>query len=372
MKYQYNLSLALLSFLFFIIVVVIYRNKYLITKRVLNTGGKNTYKKKDYLFLFFTILIPSVYAFAEPDTYHYHEMFDDLISYGSEETHFEDLYLWILNIIPDNYYFWRFSVWGIATLCVVGGCKVLGISPYSMGLFFPILYLNAFVRSRETLGIALLIYGIILFSNSKTEKSNIFLYFLAIICCVLSIFCHRFFLFYFILYIIFVFVPINKRIFIVLLLLFPVLYSMVLPILFRFTGLDISGAFQNAIIEYFEADPLKANIKGQIMEICGRVIFFMVLYPILDFYAFQKQGKKIYQYLSKSSFLLFYLACLFYGQQTSSWISSRTQTMGILPLLFCASNFVIERSNKSRSFTLGIYCSALFSAFHYIYYLIHW
>ena len=138
MVYNYSKGLALISFLMYLIIVGRYWQHTKFMSKQQQTTLKGV-EKSAYWWLFVAISITSVFAFAEPDTYHYHEMYDDLVAYKQHD-HLEEVYWLIQKIMPQNYYFWRLGVWGLAAMFITLSCRNLGLSAYTVGFLFPLVY----------------------------------------------------------------------------------------------------------------------------------------------------------------------------------------------------------------------------------------
>lgn len=256
-------------------------------------------------FFFIIVTLSSVFAFAEPDTYHYEEMYNVLRNTGEQE-HFEDIYIVLYDLLPKNYYLWRFAIWGTATILFVKLIQSLNINMYVIGLLMPIVLLQSYVVSRDTLGIVLLFVSL---SAILSKNENKLVLLMAIGGLVLSTFCHRLIFIYVILCILIIFIPMNKWTLSFSLIVFPVLYLKIMPLTEHLIYL-YAVSEQTAIEQYLNSDKLDFNVFGMIAQITKRIAIGILLFFICRDCLKQSNGRNQINFV-KFSYALFYISCLF-------------------------------------------------------------
>lgn len=358
MEYTYSGKLAILNLILWLIFVIIYRAEFF----------RHTNRSMNYAFIGIIVTIFATFGFSEADTYHYHRIYDEMLKF-SEAIHVEDFYYWLIKVLPHNYYIWRLVVWGSATILMIATFKRYNLSPSAVGLVFPLLLLLQFTITRGCLGIALFMY-----SSSfilKPAKFKFCSYAFGIIGCMLSFFLHRSIPLFVIMFIL-AFVPLNKTLIILSVILYPVLRSVVMPYVFNFIGAGfLSAETADFAQNYLEADKYVANFNG-ILRLCLEYLpRFLLFFFLIKEYIFNKNYiAKPIKYLFQYSYILFYVAMLFFGQSTSSFVASRTIHMMCFPLtIVVAYNMTtnLKRSFLLKSAMFFFICADLFAFLYTIY-----
>ena len=357
MEYNYNGKLVIIYLVLWLLLVFINKSVYF---------QRNTHKAKYHILYLLTCLF-CTFAFSEADTYHYHTIYDNMLFFN-ERVHVEPFYYWLIQTLPHNYYIWRFAVWGTALVLMIECCKRYNLDPSTVSFVFPIILLQQFAITRGALGITLFLYSLSFIL--KPSNNKLFSYLLAIIGCTTAFYLHKslpLFVFLFLLS----FFPLNKQTLILLIILFPLLRRFVSPVVFDVLGSNIfSEGTIGFATSYLESEQSKANFNGIIRLTIDYIPRFLLFYALIKEFVFKnicmtKPMRILFQY----SFVLFYIALLFLGQNTSSFVTNRTLHMMCFPLLIVVSYYLhTTRRTKLILFTMLMFIvSDLFSFFYMIY-----
>lgn len=114
-NFQYNGQAVLFNLFLFIVAIYKYKGAYYnrITKR------------HSYWGVFLLLALFSTFAYEEADFYHYQWHYEMMTHYG-EQTISEPIYFWIAQNLPDNFFVWRFAIWGSAAALIVLSLKRVG------------------------------------------------------------------------------------------------------------------------------------------------------------------------------------------------------------------------------------------------------
>lgn len=344
-------KLTLINLFLWFILVYVYRSEYFRTNN----------RPEKYGLIGFIAILFSTFAFSEADTYHYEYIYDKMVLYNVR-VHIEEFYFWLVQVLPKNYYIWRLAIWGSAALIYIKVCKVNNLDSRIVGLIFPLILIQQFAVTRGCLGITLLLLGASVFIKSK--KQNKALYLWSVLAIVASLFLHKS-LPLFIAIAALAFIPLNKKTFIILLILFPVLRGFVLPFVFDFIG---SGFFDKETASfataYLESEKSEMNFNGMLRMILEYAPRFIIFYVLIKCFIFRKVLiPRNIRFFFNYSFVLFYIALLFLGQETSSFVTNRTIHMMCFTLLI-PTVYYLQNTNRSRTVKnalLLFMCSDLFA-----------
>ena len=358
MVYPYSGQLAIVNLVIWLVLILKYKKVYFREQCV---SGNHV-----VLICFATLFC--TFAFSEADTYHYHTLYDKMLLFN-ERTHVEPFYYWLVKVLPHNYYVWRCGIWGVAMLLFIGTAKRYDINPMTLCFVFPMILMQQFALTRGALGIALF-----LFSSSyiiKPGSNRIISCILGIVGCVVSLYLHKSLpLFAFIA--LFAFVPLKKWTLAVLLVMFPVIRGFIIPFVFEMLG---TSFFSEETVEfaanYLEREQSKANFNGMIRYVVDYTPRFMCFFILVREFVFKAKFKtpKEIKILFQYSFLLFYVALLFWGQNTSSFVTNRTLHMMCFPLTITLSYILYTtKRNKLTKITMLLFLFSDLFAFSYTIY----
>lgn len=358
MEYAYNPGAALVTIFFITIMVFKYLQGY---RRPLNTDSS-------YMPIFILMTLISVFAFTEYDTYHYHTTYDIMTEYHEAE-HVEEYYFWLTEVLPNSYYIWRFVIWGGASLFFVWALKLLKLNPTVCGALIPLVLIARFNVSRASFGIAVLLFSIILLI---APKKNLLIRLLAIAGVVASGYLHSSMVIFITIAFLFLIFPLTKKSMIILLILFPFLYGSVLII--SDSLLDTYGLVQeNRIFTYMMDDKLEISTIGLFIRCVEKVTLLLIVYSISRYYLCEQNRDKpenlIFFRLYKIAFGFIYVSSLFFLQNISDWVSTRTTDAGLFFLTICIVHYF---SHNRKTIIDKLYirmamCLLYFGQFYFIY-----
>lgn len=361
MVYNYDGSLAIINLLIWLILLLTYKSEFF----------RYTAKKSSYSFLFLMVVLYTTFGFSEADTYHYHNLYDQMLKFG-HAIHVEEFYFWLIRILPHNYYIWRFVVWGLATLLTIATFKRFNLNAHVVGFVFPMILLQEFVVTRGALGIALFLFSASFLIKPGKYKLISFLFGVIGSVCALSLH-HSLPLF--VLISLFALIPLNKVIIIALIILYPILRLVVIPFIFSIieSGLLSSNTEDFATL-YLESEKNISNINGIIRLIIEYLPRFLIFFILVKEYIFSrvKELPKYFKLLFQYSFLLFYVALLCFGQETSSFIASRTIHMMCFPLTIVLSYHLSINNNRTYLLQLTMALFIFANLFTFLYTIYKW
>lgn len=359
MDYAYNGLLVFINLGLWLILLLVYKKDFL--NPFIN-------RKRSFIFPFIILALFTTFAFSEADTYHYHEIYDRMLKINSQ-IHIEYVYYFLLKILPKNYYLWRFVIWGAASFIFVITAKRYRINPGILAFLLPVLLFQQFAVTRGCLGISIFLLAVS-FILKPVKQRKLFSILIGIFGCLVSMAFHKsmpLFIFIFVLSCI----PLNRFFIYFLILIFPLLRSFVVSIIMAVIDM---GFFEQDTVTftmgYLDGERSISNIMGLIRLGIEYVPRFLIIYIITRLIILNKQQVPYYiSYLAHFCFILFYIALLCYGQEFSSFISSRTIHMMCFPLIIVVS-YLVERTGYNKlvlSSVILFIISDLFAFLHSIY-----
>ncbi len=292
------------------------------------------------LFCSFILLMTNIY---ESDYFSYARMIQEYKFSPFSHNHGEPIYGYIAWVVDRNYFLFRAIVWGGALYLLLKVFDVFRLNRYlGFYLMFSMYFTTHFI-SRAAFAYALYFIGFgFLFRNGRglTLPQRFF----AIGLILLSVVFHKS-SFFLVLITPLVFLPINKRTIIAILLIFPLLLPMLKQIFDLFAvGLVDDIALQKALITYSKRETAVANWKGLIRSvILIGTYYFPVIYATKQLY-FSKTSisiksidrNVIYLYKLVVIILLSATAFLFMGFKGDDFYN-RTMWMTAIPntVLMC-------------------------------------
>ena len=334
-KYVYDGNLVFVNILITIVCVCKYRQSY-----------NNVYwnKASNYTFIGLMMILYSVFAFAEADTYHYHEIYDEMLI-TKHPIHVEYFYYYLIEILPENYYLWRLAIWGTSVVLLIKCFKLLNIDSSIVGLLAPIVLFSQFSLTRGALGFCLMLYALVYIMNNRYS-----IYKIAIGLCLIyiSIFLHRTILVFICLIPIAVLLPLNRKILITSLILFPFLY---LGINRYVDYLILTANVSDDLIHHAELyttemEKVTANWKGMIQIVIVWSSILLAIIQLCSYYI--KNNNSHIIILLKCSYIFVYLAALFYGQNYSNFLYSRFIHAALFPLIVCLGDYFYEKKSRTK------------------------
>lgn len=324
-----NEWLTLLSgTIYTIIVLFLYKRQYL--KRNINSQ------------MMVILLVTSVFAFYN-DYWNYEEQLEMIARSPGLTYGWEQVYLWIAELVGYNYIYWRCIVWGLGVVMIVYILQLYKIQDTQSWLIFYGCYYWLFAYARSAVAMVLFTFGLLLFLSEK-KRVNIIL---GIALMALSVFGHKS-LAVALITLPFIFINPNRLFFLISLILFPVVVGILQYLVDNVALFSLSvgnfeyydiEAFQNdfdRISEYnrFETAGTMRLILGKAVDYSHYLFVFIPTYWICI--------KKKYENCSLAlkgsfivSYVLFYigLAFAFCGMSTTVF-SYRIINLSILPAIF--------------------------------------
>ena len=342
----YSSKLACISLVIFFCFVLRYRNAY---KNDLHL------EKDNYWFVVFFLALYSIFAFAEADTYHYIELYEDL--YKSQfPWHVEPAHFWIIKHIPYGYFTWRTFVWGISAIIYVKAFKHLGIKADIVGLIVAIVPLISFPQTRGTLGFSILMLALTYFKSPII--GNIGRFFLILVLIIISTYFHKSLAVYILLYPLAVIISYNRKMILLSLILFPFLYAAVYIISQDILEMEFLGEQTVDRGESYLERGSEGGLNTLGILTSGILWIALICYFFVtsNFYMKNVDEKSILN-IQKYTYILVYVSFLFYGQNLSDFLFTRTLKFSLLPL---AIAFAYYLQNTKRcvadKLTLFFFC----------------
>ena len=154
------------SLLIIILMVVL-----LLYRRSLFSNEKHS--RIGFFVMWAVLTLFSVFYIVEGgDNYSLYLNYENYMQSGTEH-HLETLYFRIADIIPNNYYLYRFVIWGLASLFLVLTCKQLN-SDSNLGIcvMICVCLMPCFYYLRNSLGICMVFYVVARITTFKMGKSK--------------------------------------------------------------------------------------------------------------------------------------------------------------------------------------------------------
>lgn len=333
---EYSWSLLLISI--FVYIVSIFVAKPQITY---NNPQRNNVKKGTIAF-FILLMINSVFAFWEYDTYHYWNMFIFANQYQMYDVwEYEEVYNWLAMVVGRDFWIWRACIWIPACLFMYWSAKRLDL--LNRNFLVAMLLFGSFLSyTRGMLGHTMLVLGAVLFMDKKSDTFTKIIG-LAIVC--VSYYFHKS-MFVNIIFAVLALFPFGKKTIAVSLIAFPFLISIATYLINGIASGQIDMALGEGVggvgdetALYASREKMKANIFGMIRKFITYIpeylTLFYLYYKVIVQRIFDKDKKeKVYTYLFRLTYVAIYIASLFYFVEASNWIYERFKYMGFFPLVF--------------------------------------
>ena len=322
-----------------------------------------------YFFLWLFIALYSTFEFTGGDFYHYLAIYKNNISTTFERSHLEAFYYWLIQILPHDYYIWRFTVWGLAGFFWIQAIKNLKQNVRFAGLMFLLIVFFFFVGGRQALCFSVLYYALTIYYKEGVYKFKNAIIFLILIVC--SYFLHK----TAIVYILIMFIsmlPLGKRTLLLSIILFPVIYKIFdsLSYLFISEYSAFNEESATSMESYMEGETYTRNIFGQIHLFINRFpILLLLIYLIRRVFINNDFIPKIYIILLRMIYILIYISYLFVGRNISAYIAPRFWDASLFPLTLFAAGYMYNK-RQARFFRICFYL-LLFSLLYRIAYNIY-
>lgn len=333
---QYSWQLLLVSI--FIYILSIFFSKPHITYK--NPQYNNT--SKGVIGFFFLLILNSVFALWEYDTYHSWNGFIVANQYQKYEIWgYEEIYNWLAAVSGNSYFLWRSYIWIPACLFMYYTAKRLDL--LNRNFLVAMLLFGSFLSyTRGMLGHAMLVFAMVLFID---KKSNILTKIIGLALVCVSYYFHKS-MYVNIIFVVLALIPFGKKMVVVSLIAFPFLTMVATYLVDSIASgqLEVSlgegvGGEGDRTYLYVSSEKLEKTIWGKLGELVQITPQYLALFYLYYKVKIQKvfnqdKKEKIYNYLFNLTYVAFYIASLFYFVETSSWIYERFKYMGFFPMVF--------------------------------------
>lgn len=328
-------------------------------------------RDKNYIPLFLFLLVFCTFDFIGGDFFHYLNLYKSNSSLNTNLSgqHLEAFYLWLIKVLPGNYFVWRFTVWGIASLLLVATFKRFHLPARISALAFLLVISVVFASFRNSLGFVTLFFGsTFLFSNKGSKFLNLLIFAECLIC---SLFLHRSMFIFATLFCV-ALIPIGKRTYLISVLLFPVLYRLIGGYAYQILGSSLVSEDSAANgIGYLESEfRVETTLMGYVQLALSRLpIYVILIYSIINIY-FKRQvvSYSVKTYLNVTYFLV-YISLLWRGQEVSAFLTNRFHDSA---MFFCSVFLAMYMPTLPNSKVLRrcliVLSVASFYAFAYAFY----
>ena len=324
--------------------VIIWFFLFLLTNRQIKTTYNNQ-QQNIYFIGGCLIIIYSTFGFNSGDFRHYAELYNDLVK-SQFIVHVEPFYFWLCKILPNDYYLWRLMIWGSATIFLIKTFKRINTNPQFALLIFTLILMMYFHNPRQTLGYTVLYYGItLLFYHKENKQTKPYNMLIGLIWVSLSFFLHKS-MFIFILLMAFSLIPLGKKLLILSLIAFPIVYKSITYI----SSYILLNSFANETSQesgtgYLESDfRIDINTNGILRLIIERLpIFLLMFYAIRNIYFKNEKVQYGLKVFLQYTYWLIYISYLFNGQEVSAFLTNRFWDASLYPLTIFLAGYLYKK-----------------------------
>lgn len=264
---------------------------------------------------------------------------------SNEPIHYEHYYYYLTQILPHNYYIWRFFVWGIAYIIVCFLIRRLDTDADIAYIIFILFLLNHFPNLRQSLGVVILILGLFVLTRISSSSTPVLMLCASLGLIAFSTIFHST-MYAFMAIALLCFVPgiKNKYTIIVAICIFPYLYNSIhdtSSLITQYIFSHNADALEKAT-SYLNSDyRVTSNVFGWIKIIINRSPFYILL--AISTWRIFFRGEQV-SYLEKHllmfSLVLVYISVLFWGNDVSAYLSTRFWDNAIYPLAFFSMIYI--------------------------------
>ena len=319
-----------------------------------------------YVLLWGVLTFFSVFYIPfEGDSYNTMYTYYEYIRSG-EEYHLEQIYFWLMEVLPNNYFIWRFVVWGIASYFTVLTFKKLKCeSQLATLVFISCTLITCFYYLRNCLGLSILYYvtASIATYEFKEIKSLLFDVIEYVTLIWFTYYLHNSMPLYYCVVLIAWILPSNAYFVLPLALLWPFMVSQ-LPVVGDFLLNTLFTAEAQELSErYFEITEIdEFNFNGLMFRFLWLFPYaFIMAAGVISLKSMKESEKKIVKVFLFSAIILFSSSFILNGQVSYS-LQNRLLNTSFLPLSF----FIVKYLEKRRT---QIKC-LIFSILILFYYLL--
>lgn len=292
-------------------------------------------KDNNYVPLFVFLLVFCTFAFIGGDYFNYQSLYksNTSLSAGASGQHVEAFYIWLIKVLPTNFFVWRFVVWGLASALMVATYKRFRVPAKVASMVFLLVVSVVFASFRNTLGFVALFFGsTFLFCQKGNKLLNYIVFAIFIVC---SLFLHRSMFIFAALFCV-ALIPIGKKTYLLSIVLFPVLYKLIDNYAYQLLGSSLAS--EDAAthgVGYLESDfRVDTTLMGYVQLLIWRLpIYVILIYSIIKIYFRQQDVTYAVKTYLNVTYFLVYISLLWRGQEVSAFLTNRFNDSA---MFFCA------------------------------------
>ena len=304
-----------------------------LTSKAINFRGYG--QDNNYVPLFVFLLVFCTFAFIGGDYFNYQSLYksNTSLSAGASGQHVEAFYIWLIKVLPTNFFVWRFVVWGLASALMVATYKRFRVPAKVASVVFLLVVSVVFASFRNTLGFVALFFGsTFLFCQKGNKLLNYIVFAIFIVC---SLFLHRSMFIFAALFCV-ALIPIGKKTYLLSIVLFPVLYKLIDNYAYQLLGSSLAS--EDAAthgVGYLESDfRVDTTLMGYVQLLIWRLpIYVILIYSIIKIYFRQQDVTYAVKTYLNVTYFLVYISLLWQGQEVSAFLTSRFNDSA---MFFCA------------------------------------
>ena len=280
---------------------------------------------KNYAPMFLFLLLFCTFAFIGGDYFNYQSLYktNTSLSAGASGQHIEAFYMWLVEVLPTNFFVWRFVVWGLASALMVATYKRFEVPAKVASIVFLLVISVVFASFRNTLGFVTLFFGTTFLFSQKGFKFFNLLIFSA--CLISSLFLHRS-MFIFATLLCVALIPIGKRTYLISVLLFPVFYKLIDSYAYQLLGASFVSEDSSAHgVGYLDSNfRVDVTLMGYVQLLIWRLpIYVILIYSIIKIYFKQQDVTYAVKTYLNATYFLVYISLLWRGQEVSAFLTNR-------------------------------------------------
>ena len=313
------------------------------------SGGTNYFQ----LWLLAT-LFSMFYMPVDGDVYNGYVSYNDYVISGVRY-HMEDIYFWLMDHLPHNFYIYRFVIWGTASLFMVLTFKRLDCqSPFAMLVFISSCLIVCYYYLRNVLGFSILYYVVAcICTYNKTTTARLMVDFVKYgLLLVATYFLHRSMPLYYAFVLLALFIPSNRYLIVLIVLLLtaikfllPSFVSQIMssPILSQET-VDLGAGY----LEHSEG--FAFNLMGRLMRFFWLLPYIFIMTHAALFIqgkskADKRMNKPVETFLLISLFL--FSSSFLFADTYSYSLHLRLLHTSFMPMMFFITKYLEDKRDKT-------------------------
>ena len=316
-------------------------------------------KRQNSILLLFSLLFIFVLTYCvDTDFFSYMKMVRDYDFTPGAHNHGEKIYGYLIYFLNKNYFLFRAIVWGVALFLYYKTSKLLKIDTKVSISILSILFILTFSYARASLGMAVFFYGVAKFLKSNNLISKWFSFIIIYSSC----FFHSSMIALIGLFLVAVFMPLNKKMVIVycsLTIVLALSINQFMDYILMDSVIGADASLNEKLTGYVEHEVVGPNFMGifrNVLEYGAFYIPFIIITLKLYRRALIKRLPSNIIFIFKILLLLMMLTTsLFFLNISSSVFFYRYLFMSMLPMALLISFFISNNlfTHKERTWILG-------------------